>query len=328
MASSETEFRHVLSALARRLRGAAAPSAHEPKEGGWDPAAQERLCRAFQAESFEAVQDVLNSLLLAECVYRAYDGGPAAAAAALAELARAFPPGLVTVRWLQCSLPHVPHRYLVAADDGNGALYVALMGTKAARDGCGRRIVFCGHSLGGAVAKLCALRLLRQLPPAAASAGRVRCVAFGAPALGNAALAALVAARRWDRLFYSLTLPEDVAAAPAAPSGCPGMPGTETRLGQRFVVDATLLCDLRAAGRSDDLADTIDYAAVYRHIKEIVEGPPHRLLEAVAEQIASGILQGNARVTGVHISVAKPHVAVGGVVESLGVEVRRWRKPA
>ena len=57
------------------------------------------------------------------------------------------------------------------------------------------------------MAKLCALRLLRQLPPAAASAGRVRCVAFGAPALGNAALAALVAARRWDRLFYSLTLP-------------------------------------------------------------------------------------------------------------------------
>jgi dihydroneopterin aldolase len=30
------------------------------------------------------------------------------------------------------------------------------------------------------------------------------------------------------------------------------------------VVDATLLCDLRAAGRSDDLADTIDYAALYR----------------------------------------------------------------
>jgi len=40
--------------------------------------------------------------------------------------------------------------------------------------------------------------------------------------------------------------------------------GQETRLGQRFVVDATLLCDLRAAGRSDDLADTIDYAALYR----------------------------------------------------------------
>ena len=55
-----------------------------------------------------------------------------------------------------------------------------------------------------------------------------------------------------------------------------------------------------------------------RHIKDIVEGPPYRLLEAVAERIADGILQGNAGVTGVHISVSKPHVAVGGVVESLG----------
>ncbi len=53
---------------------------------------------------------MLNSLLLAECVYRAYDGGAAVAAAALAELARAFPAGLVTVRRLQCSLPHVTQR--------------------------------------------------------------------------------------------------------------------------------------------------------------------------------------------------------------------------
>ena len=133
-------------------------------------------------------------------------------------------------------------------------------------------------------------------------------------------------------------------------------------MGQRFVVDATLLCDLRAAGRSDDVADTVDYAAVYRcagrcasallhleeaeackvceglyltralwahtlrrHIKEIVEGPPYMLLEAVAERVADGILQGNAGVTGVHISVCKPHVAVGGVVESLGaVVLQTW----
>ncbi len=53
---------------------------------------------------------MLNCLLLAECVYRAYDGGAPAAAAALAELAAAFPAGLVTVRRLQCSLPHVAHR--------------------------------------------------------------------------------------------------------------------------------------------------------------------------------------------------------------------------
>ncbi len=37
----------------------------------------------------------------------------------------------------------------------------------------------------------------------------------------------------------------------------------ENKLGQKFVVDATLYTDLGPAGRSDDLAHTINYAKVY-----------------------------------------------------------------
>ena len=64
-----------------------------------------------------------------------------------------------------------------------------------------------GHSLGGAVAKLCTLRLLYQLDSREAAQGHVKCVAFAAPALGNAALAALVAQQGWSHAFYNLTLP-------------------------------------------------------------------------------------------------------------------------
>ncbi len=38
----------------------------------------------------------------------------------------------------------------------------------------------------------------------------------------------------------------------------------ENVLGQKFVVDATLWADLAAAGRSDNLQDTIDYRQAYR----------------------------------------------------------------
>ncbi|PNH05002.1 Dihydroneopterin aldolase, partial [Tetrabaena socialis] len=38
----------------------------------------------------------------------------------------------------------------------------------------------------------------------------------------------------------------------------------ETRLGQPFVVDAKLQVDTSRAGASDALADTVNYAAVYR----------------------------------------------------------------
>lgn len=64
-----------------------------------------------------------------------------------------------------------------------------------------------GHSLGGAVAKLCTLRLLHQLDSREAARGHVKCVAFAAPALGNAALATLVLQQDWSHAFYNLTLP-------------------------------------------------------------------------------------------------------------------------
>jgi pimeloyl-ACP methyl ester carboxylesterase len=62
-----------------------------------------------------------------------------------------------------------------------------------------------GHSLGGAVAMLCTLRLLRQLEPT--ERARLRCVCFGAPAVGNAELAAYVADAGWDEHFSAYLLP-------------------------------------------------------------------------------------------------------------------------
>ncbi len=37
----------------------------------------------------------------------------------------------------------------------------------------------------------------------------------------------------------------------------------ENKLGQKFVVNATLAADLSHAGRSDDLRSTVNYAQVY-----------------------------------------------------------------
>ncbi|KAI8463206.1 MAG: hypothetical protein J3K34DRAFT_496264 [Monoraphidium minutum] len=71
----------------------------------------------------------------------------------------------------------------------------------------GRSLVLCGHSLGGAVAKLCALRLLREQPEWPPP--RMRCITFATPAVGNSALAELVEAAGWAQYFQTYILPED-----------------------------------------------------------------------------------------------------------------------
>jgi hypothetical protein len=67
------------------------------------------------------------------------------------------------------------------------------------------RVRRAGHSLGGAVAVLTTLRLLRQLPPGAGA--DVRCVSFATPAIGNARLQAYVREQGWERHFANLLVP-------------------------------------------------------------------------------------------------------------------------
>ena len=44
---------------------------------------------------------------------------------------------------------------------------------------------------------------------------------------------------------------------------------SETSQGQRFFVDVTIVTDLTAAGQSDDLADSINYAEVYETVERL-----------------------------------------------------------
>lgn len=100
----------------------------------------------------------------------------------------------------------------------------------------------------------------------------------------------------------------------------------ERELGQRFVVDVGLYCDLVAAGRSDDLERTVDYSEVHRVAREIVEGDPVNLTETVAERIAAVVLEEQSMVEAVWVRVAKPDVRLGDtVLEGSAVEILRRR---
>lgn len=101
----------------------------------------------------------------------------------------------------------------------------------------------------------------------------------------------------------------------------------ERERGQEFRVDVTLWLDLRPAARTDDLADTVDYAAVATRVVGIISGPPRALIETVAAEIADGLMA-DARLYAVEVTVHKPRAPIPVPFTDVTVTVRRSRKSA
>lgn len=78
----------------------------------------------------------------------------------------------------------------------------------------------------------------------------------------------------------------------------------ERELGQDFTVDVTVEGDWSAARRSDDLEEALDYRLVWEAVREIVEGPPMNLLEAVADRVARRLVW-LPRVERAEVAIAK-----------------------
>jgi FolB domain-containing protein len=101
-----------------------------------------------------------------------------------------------------------------------------------------------------------------------------------------------------------------------------GVSEPERQAAQELVLQLVLLTDLRPAGRSDDLADTIDYSAVVADIGAIAAASRHHLIERLATAIAERCIREHGA-DGVVVHLAKP-----GALPSAGsvaVRIRRGR---
>ncbi|MDF7825276.1 dihydroneopterin aldolase [Pontiellaceae bacterium B12227] len=79
----------------------------------------------------------------------------------------------------------------------------------------------------------------------------------------------------------------------------------ERREKQDIVINVEMHTDLRAAGRTDDLNDTVDYKSIKKAILQLVEGSGFQLIESLAEQIAD-IALSNQKVEQVIVTIDKP----------------------
>jgi len=70
-----------------------------------------------------------------------------------------------------------------------------------------------------------------------------------------------------------------------------GVPEEERAAPQRLTVWLRLESNLSFAAMDDRIENTVDYAAVCEEIKKIAAARPRRLIETLAEEIASGVLE-------------------------------------
>lgn len=102
-----------------------------------------------------------------------------------------------------------------------------------------------------------------------------------------------------------------------------GVTAAERRLRRPVLLDVQLERDVSVAGRSDRIGSTIDYKAVYDAIESVAAGQDHKLVEALAERIATALLE-KFEVDAVTVSVRKSR-PFAGVLEYAGVRIRRER---
>ena len=98
-------------------------------------------------------------------------------------------------------------------------------------------------------------------------------------------------------------------------NGRHGVRASERAAAQPFDLDLWVELDLDAAARSDDIADTIDYALLRERVVAVIEQTSYALLERLARAILDAAFE-HARVARAEVTLSKPGV-LGGATPSV-----------
>ena len=97
----------------------------------------------------------------------------------------------------------------------------------------------------------------------------------------------------------------------------------ENEKGQKFVISATLFCDTRQAGKTDNLLKTINYGEVSKMMKNFVQKNMFQLIETVVERLAEKMLLTIPRLQRVRLEIKKPEAPLNLALETVAVEIER-----
>lgn len=102
----------------------------------------------------------------------------------------------------------------------------------------------------------------------------------------------------------------------------------ENVLGQWFHVDLRISIDLSKAGKTDALEDTHSYVEIVQKTKELIQTKKYKLIESLAEAVASYALGSDDRIQQINVKVTKPTPPIPDFGGTVGVEITRFNNAA
>jgi 7,8-dihydroneopterin aldolase/epimerase/oxygenase len=99
----------------------------------------------------------------------------------------------------------------------------------------------------------------------------------------------------------------------------------EQKVGQTFSLDLILHVDLTTASRTDKLVHTVSYDEVVDVASRAFCTRGYRLVEAAAGAVADAVLARFPQVSGLRVTVHKPHAPIAATFADVGVSIERTR---
>ena len=103
-----------------------------------------------------------------------------------------------------------------------------------------------------------------------------------------------------------------------------GVTAAERRMRRPVTLDLEVARDLRPAGRSDQIRQTVHYERIFEVVEDVAANHEHRLVESLGERIAEAILS-KFEVESVVVTVRKPK-PIAGVLDYAGIRIARGRE--
>ena len=95
--------------------------------------------------------------------------------------------------------------------------------------------------------------------------------------------------------------------------------------GQNFVLDITAYKNLKRAGNTDNIDDTVSYAKILKTAVKVLNEDKYDLLEKVAQRVAQQIFLEFNSIESVDICLKKPEAPIKSEFDYVAVEIFRTR---